>query len=236
MQKILTLILSIVFSVNLHACGSGRATVDFANKGGLAGALVTEGYETPEYLGIKMVAIFLVEDIDPVDFGNIGLTEMIYLNPQCGESISECDVAAGDGISNIVSDYFEFTQPTADVNAAINAQQRDIATAIYKYVRIQWCATRDPVDTMRYRTASMPADHYEEFYWGGCNTAVAIPGDLEVNAGDAITVTLEYDLSNLVYTSNNPDRCNTGYATCYTDGVSAWEVNQLDFHPTVRKE
>ena len=45
---------------------------------------------------------------------------MIYLNPQCEGDISGCDLANAD---HVVTDYFDFSLPSEEVNAKLNSQQ-----------------------------------------------------------------------------------------------------------------
>lgn len=45
-------------------------------------------------------------DVDPDTFSNVGDTQMIYLNPQCNDDISKCDV--DNSRTYEITDFFDF--------------------------------------------------------------------------------------------------------------------------------
>ncbi len=46
---------------------------------------------TPSVVEMKLIALYLAEDVDPTSQNNIGKTEMVWLNPDC-TSIDSCTV------------------------------------------------------------------------------------------------------------------------------------------------
>lgn len=84
---------------------------------------------TPTEFGMKFIAAYMAEDVDPITQSNIGTTAMIYINPECNGNIGQCNISAttSEGtFANVVTTFFDFAQPTADVNAQINAQIKTI--------------------------------------------------------------------------------------------------------------
>ena len=45
---------------------------------------------------------------------------MIYVNPQCENDISNCGIKDE---KHLITDYFDFSLPGAEVNAILNSQQ-----------------------------------------------------------------------------------------------------------------
>ena len=76
------------------ACtGSASARLALANQTAAppshASALLADGPS----LRLKLIAAYLAEDVDPVTQNNIGKSAMIWLNPECGDDISDCNIA-----------------------------------------------------------------------------------------------------------------------------------------------
>jgi hypothetical protein len=161
---------------------------------------------TPTIFQMKLIAAYLSQDVDPVTQNNVGPTPMIYLNPACQEDIEHCDISAGTGpdgrpITHIVENYFDFALPSDEVNAALSAQARPVATGSYKYVRVEFCKyNRDNANNVKWGTADTGPI---EFWAGGCVVTVQLPGPVTIDGGDTVTITLAYDLAGTVQTGDS---------------------------------
>ncbi len=100
---------------------------------------------SPTFFGMKLIAAYLAEDIDPDTQSNLGQTLMFYLNEDCEEDIMHCDISGGTAEDNNpidhiigVDNYFDLTNP-ADVNEQLNQQTRDVIAGTFQYVRMEFC-------------------------------------------------------------------------------------------------
>ena len=150
-------------------------------------------------LRLKLIAVYLAEDVDPVTMNNVGATEMIWLNPQCGGDIGGCNV---DGFTQPagprITDYFDLARPTAEVNAELNSQGAAVSPGAYRYARVELCKAYGgermaTVPTMMWAGPGMAAE--QPFTSGDCGrTSLAFDPPLALAAGDSVEVTLGYDL------------------------------------------
>lgn len=185
------------------ACNApSSATLQFHN--GRDGALKQGLNErAPSTFGMKLLAVYLAEDVDPVTQNNIGRTQLIYLNPTCNEDIGHCELSPGtnpqDGqpYMHFVTDFFDFASSSAEVNAAIAAQQRPIEATTYRYTRMEFCKANEGRATNVRWAADGAAPN--EFVYGGCGvTSAPMEPALTVGANDQVTVTLSYDLASSI--------------------------------------
>lgn len=208
--------IGLALAVVLSACdssGAGTAVLKFNGSvsGAVlgaaisaAGATLAADPSTPTIFKMKLVAAYLAEDID-ANQNNVGHTPMIYLNPECQGDIEHCDISAGtspDGrtITHIVQNYFDFALPSDQVNAALNAQARKVATGTYKYVRVEFCKNSSGAYNVQWGTAdSGPI----EFRGGDCVVTVPISPPVSIGNDEAITITLNYDLAGTVQTGDS---------------------------------
>jgi len=172
--------------------------------------------EAPASFEMKLITVYLTEDIG-ADQSNSGKTAFIYLNPDCEDDISHCDISGGDAedgspMDKIVTSYFDFGADSAAVNTAVNAQSRSIDAGSYKYVRMEFC---------KYNNENAPNIKWTpdggselEIQRNTCTVnSTEISPALEVAEGDSVTVTLAYDLSATVTTglsTNQGDGCDGG--------------------------
>lgn len=208
----------LAFTVVLSACGSsssGSAVLKFHGSVGgtaLGTAASTQAFtlavtpSTPTIFQMKMIAAYLSEDIDPATQNNVGHTPMIYLNPDCQSDVEHCDISVGtapDGqpITRIVQSYFDFALPADQVNAALNAQARPVQTGSYRYVRIEFCKYNSGnANNVTWGTADTGAI---EFNGGRCVVTAPISPPVSISSGEAITITLNYDLAGAVQTGDS---------------------------------
>ncbi len=112
---------------------------------------------TPEYFGMKLVAIYITPDID-MNQNNVGLdggparTQAIWAAPVCrvqsggneqGINFGACDIELGESgsssgmpITLLVDTFFDFA--ASDVNTQLNSQHLPITAGLYKYIRISF--------------------------------------------------------------------------------------------------
>jgi hypothetical protein len=136
-----------------------------------------------ELFEMKILSVYLTEDVDPVSMNNTGRSERIWVNPRCPNANS-----CGD--SNV--DFFDLTDPT-EANRQLNSQGLDIAAGSYRYVRVEFCVGGPQGKNVRYKTAGM-AEPAEATY-GGCGiTSDRLEPAVEITNGSTVTIGLEYDL------------------------------------------
>jgi hypothetical protein len=207
----------------------------FAQNGGpaaLAGPAAGAGgatFVTPSVLGIKLVAVYLAEDVDPVSQNNLGNTSMIWLNGQCADDIEHCGPAPTMG--HVVTSFFDFAQGTAAVNAELNAQGRKVDVGTYRYARIEFCKY-GPGDqpNLQWQAGTLPAVRGMAFSTCGV-TSQRFATPLELKEGDAVEVTLAYDLAQAAMEGTPP--VNVQGQLVDTAGTPHWFIDCAD-HDGVR--
>ncbi len=72
-------------------------------------------YIAPTYFGMKLIGVYLVEDINSTTLMNIGQQEMIYVNPDCNNNIGDCGISSyrGSFIGMISVELLMLLQPTS---------------------------------------------------------------------------------------------------------------------------
>jgi hypothetical protein len=210
---------------------TGTAAGLFAPKDGpaaLAGAAaVTAGdatFVTPTVLGIKLVAVYLAEDVDPVTQNNRGNTSMIWLNDQCAGDIESCGPAPTMG--HVVTSFFDFAQGTTAVNVALNAQGRKVDVGTYRYARIEFCKY-GPGDqpNLQWQAGTLPSVRGMAFATCGV-TSQRFATPLELKDGDAVEVTLAYDLAQAAMEGTPP--VNVQGQLVDTAGTPYWFIDCAD--------
>ena len=150
-------------------------------------------------LAIRLIAVYLAEDVDPGTLNNIGKTQMIWLNPECNDDISGCGPAGAAGSGPRVQEYFDFGIPTAEVNAALNSQGRAVEEGKYRYARVEFCKGTPAEPNLLWSGPGMAAER--PMTVGDCaRTSQVFDPPLAVAAGEAVTVTLGYDLAQSIQT------------------------------------
>lgn len=234
-MKLPALALALMVSVGTVACGE-KSTVKLevdnitATAAGLrlevapdVSLVAAAIASVPSIFGMKLIAVYLSEDTASGMGDNIGRTPMIYLNPACGGDISHCDISSGtspDGspIAAVVGDYFDFALPSAEVNAALNAQGHSVEPGTYRYLRVEFCKYNSAgASNVKWGT---PDTGPVEFWRDSCVITVPLSPALELADGDSVTVALEYDLANTISVGvvASGDSCTGADAarTCFT--------------------
>src|SRR4051812_3547788 len=121
--------------------GSAQVKVAFENRAsmtlGVGQALTLapapgEG-RTPSVFGIRIVAAYLAEDIDP-SLDNVGEVGRLWTNPICDEGLYRCSITPEAGPYR-VTEYFDLALPSDEVNARLNSQGAAIKPGTYRYLR-----------------------------------------------------------------------------------------------------
>jgi hypothetical protein len=185
----------------LAACDGATASLQLANQTSQArtNTVLADGTT----LRLKMIAVYITEDVDPVSMDNIGASAMIWINPQCGGDLSGCNV---DGFAQPaggprITDYFDLSRPSAEVNAELDSQGLAVTPGTYRFARVELCKALDAsapsAPTMMWKGADMTTE--QPFASGDCGrTSLAFDPPLVLAAGDAVAVTLGYDLDRAV--------------------------------------
>ena len=201
-------------------CSGNNGTAKLAFSNGTTRATLS----APTIFGMKLIAVYLTEDVDPITQNNVGMTTMIYLNPLCQEDIMHCDISGGtaeDGLpmDKIITDFFDFAQTTEAVNAALNAQGRAVTPGTYKYARVEFCKyNAGNAENIKWGNGSTGEQSFKR---NSCtvNSAVFNP-PITIAGGETVTVTLSYVLDTSVQTGADAvgDHCTGAGAglTCFS--------------------
>jgi hypothetical protein len=178
-------------------CGGADVKVAFDHQGlgtsGAGQALTVADAHTPAVFGMKLVTIYLVEDrtADSNSVGNVGT---IWKNPVCDADGTQCSILPAAGAYQI-KDYFDLALPSAEVNARLNAQGNTIKAGTYRYMHMDLAGPMKTDDrsapNLRFGNGSTTHEVRltNNGYW------VALEPPMVIADGDAVTVTLGYDLT-----------------------------------------
>lgn len=135
----------------------------------------------PTSFQMKILAAYVVENVDATTQNNVGNVGMVWLNPAC-DSINDCTPADVD--------YTDLTDPSA-FNTLLNSQAQSVTTGTYRYVRLEFCQGSSTVNNVRVTSGSTT----QEFTYGGCGvTSAELASPLELAEGGSITVNVAYEL------------------------------------------
>jgi hypothetical protein len=182
---------------------------------------VTSGRATQ--FSMKLIAAYITEDIDSVSQSNVGKTGIIYMNSECLDDISHCDIDGGtaeDGLpmDKILTSFFDLSLTEA-ANTAIRAQGRTVDAGTYRYARLEFCKyDSGTADNIKWDDGVVGEQSFRRTLCT-VNSAEMDP-PLELAGGDSVTLTLSYDLSTAVQVGSDAvgDDC-TGSGettTCFT--------------------
>lgn len=210
-----------VAALSLAAVGCGGAEVNVAFEhrtetvasGGQA--LTVDDGHTPAVFGMKLIMMYVVENID-ADSNSVGEVGRIWTNPACDDN-GYCSILPEAG-SHQVKDYFDLALPSAEVNARLNSQGSTIKAGTYRYLHMDLAGPMKQDDravpNLRFGTAA--AAHEVRLnnngYW------VRMDPPLVIGDGDAVTVTLGYDLKGSYFEGDALD----GFHPPAGVGVDQW--------------
>jgi hypothetical protein len=151
---------------------------------------------TPTEFEMKILAAYVVEDVDPDTQNNVGEISRVWVNPDCPEdgTCLPADV-----------EYMSLEDPTS-FNAVLNSQARSIVPGTYRYVRLEFCQGAPGSDNVK---ATYGGVEISKEY-GGCGvTSAALSAPLVLNDGETFTINVAYDLSDgEVYQSGGGGSCD----------------------------
>jgi len=218
MNAKLLILAALIFSVNVSCKKEeeekGKAIVAFDNataslRLGKPKLRLTENDvtpSTPDILGLKIVAIYLVEDVDENGEDNVGMVARLWTNPVCDSDLTYCGVSDDAGEYQ-VTDYFDFARDSDEVNEELNAGKKELNVGTYRYIRADFAGkvTDDNDDVPNFRFGKIDADDTERIYevrpsWGnGYSAKLAEP--IKIADGDTVTVTIAYTYEDSFYDS-----------------------------------
>jgi hypothetical protein len=190
-------VLTGVASLAVGGAGCGGADVKVAFDHEIASAsagqaLTVEDGTTPTVFGMKLVTMYVVEDVS-ADFNSVGEVGRIWMNPACDPDGYRCSIAPAAG-DNQIKDYFDLALPSAEVNARLNAQNSSIKSGTYRYLHMDLAGpiATDDHSSPNLRFGTSAAAHEVRLntngYW------VVLDPPMVVADGDSVTVSLSYDL------------------------------------------
>lgn len=156
----------------------------------------------PTAFKMKILAAYVVEDIDPTTSNNVGQVGMVWLNPKCS-TINDCKPS--------MVDYSDLTDPTA-FNTELNSQAIGVKVGSYKYVRLEFCQGSADSPNVKVTSGSTT----KEFTYGGCGvTSVALSTAITVSEGQSLTIAVSYDLKDgEVYWASGGSSCPSATDFC----------------------
>jgi hypothetical protein len=231
-----------LFALALAAAGCGSATVKLQLDNQTRATALVGGPDRT--FRMKLVAVYVAEDVDPETQDNVGKTSMVWLNPECHDDIGRCVPSGVPGDGPRVTRFFDFSLPTDEVNAALNAQGNEIEPGTYRYARIEFCKYGPPGEAnLAWSGPGMTEER--SLIVGDCGrTSAAFDPPLELAAGDTFTVTLGYDLSESIVVGAPSPGSTVGllgasrwYRDCADlDGSTRVCMDFPDFTPAARKQ
>jgi hypothetical protein len=233
--------------LGLAACGSASVRLELSNQGPAERRVDVLADGTS--LRLKIIAVYLAEDVDPVTMDNLGNSAEIWLNPECDGDISDCNV---DGFTQPtgprINSYFDLSRSTAEVDAELESEDMPIDPGSYRYARVELCKavggeSQATVPTMMWMGPGMAAE--VPFMSGDCGrTSLPFDPPLVIAAGDTVQVDLGYDLSKAIV-SGAPDPMSqysiAGDSQLFRACVDASPTTRAcmdfpDFAPTATKQ
>jgi hypothetical protein len=158
------------------------------------------GGDAPDVLGIKLVAVYLAEDIDG-HMDNVGEVARIWTNPLCDSDLHACGIAPIAGPYQVTG-FFDLARSSEAVNAELNAAPEPVKAGTYRYVRVDFAGivpTGDDTPNLRFGRDG----DVREIRFRDNNVTVAIDPPLTVEEGGSFVVLLSYDASHAFF--SGPD-------------------------------
>ena len=233
--------------------GSASARLEMANQSVTGSNVLADGTS----LRLRMIAAYLAADVDPMTMNNIGDTAMIWINPECSGDISGCNISGFTQPAGgpRVTQYFDLSRPTAEVNADLDSQDNPVPPGTYRYARVELCKAYPPdtvptEPTMFWAGPGMASE--QPFTSGDCGrTSLAFDPPLVLADGDAVTVRLGYDLARSIVSGpphpdsphcslavagyDNPDGTPHCFRTCAATDAGLACMDFPDFAPTAAR-
>jgi hypothetical protein len=178
---------------------------------------------TPEVFGIKLVAVYLAEDIDS-HTDNVGNVARIWTNPACDPDLRHCGIGTPSAPFQVTS-YFDLARSTQAVNAELNASAQPVPPGTYRDVRLDFAGIDPPdgVPNLRFGTTEDSRDvRYRDN-----GLTVALDPAMVIAPGESFLVTLGYDMSHAYY----PDPSGQAGAPPAGTSLSDWYCADTTIDP-----
>lgn len=191
-------------SVQVSLANGTSSSLNIATPAGATGTAPWNGKSVPTYeattYGIKLVQIYLNEDIAADGWTNSGTNAYIWINPICGTSTADSGAITmannGSCDTTKITSYFELARSSEAVNSDLNSQKIPVLAKTYRYIRVQLCDNQISDKNLKVASTTGGLNTATELRTGDCIlTPVKIDPPLEVNKDDVVKVSLKYDLS-----------------------------------------
>ncbi len=195
----------------------GRTTTASSS---LTRSLNSESLLSPSTYKVKLISAYLAEDIDPETESNIGQTFQVFENEECNENIRDCDISNGtnedgDAFANIVTSYFDLSDPET-VNNILNSQRLEIIPGTYRYARLEFSKYNSENSN---NVIWAYAGSAEQGFYGRSGTAtLTLSTPITIDENSAITFLINYTLPGSI-TAGSAGYCTTvdSESFCFTE-------------------
>lgn len=204
-------------------------------------------YQATTY-GIKLVQIYLNEDVAADGWTNSGTNAYIWINPICGTTTSDSGAItmANNGTCDTskITSYFELARSSEAVNADLNSQQIPIPAQTYRYIRVQLCDNSITDDNVQIASTTGGLASANTVRSSACVlTPVKIDPPLTVAKDESVKISLTYDLSKALVDYNyntttgtyNSDSNSNESCAVADDGQGVRCVSDITYTPSVSK-
>jgi hypothetical protein len=206
---------------------SGSASLALTPEGSTGTVVVQDGRSLAAYQAtswaLKIISIYLVEDVSGDGWTNVGPTSYIWINPACGietRSSGEITMANESNCNpSAINTYFELARSSAEVNADLSSQNIPVAAKTYRYVHMDLCDNRNGSESnikIASTTGGLPTPI--PLRTGNCVVLSKIDPPLTVKDGDNVKLSLGYDLSKAIV-DYNYDTTKGTYSNDTTPGT-----------------
>lgn len=181
---------------------------------------------TPTAYKVKIIAAYLTQDIS----GGVavGTQYPIYVNPQCQDDPTNCEVDTTSKLYSI-STYLNLVDTSANINTALATTKTLIPVGTYKYITLVYCHKNETGlgNNVQFQAGNMTSLASYARY--PCTDNVAITGGLDVTAGSQQIAYLSFDITKSV------DVWDTAQTTinCVSQANQTYCLNQPVFTPVV---
>ena len=208
---------------------NGTASLALASTpaGSTGTVTVTDGrtmaaYEATTW-ALKLIQVYLVEDVGGDGWSNSGQTSYIWINPVCGTKTYDSGAIsmANEGVCDTskITTYFELARSSDQVNADLNSQNIPVLAKTYKYIRMELCDNKLASDlNIKIASTSGGLAKAASLRTGNCIVLSKIDPPLTVAKGDSVKVSLKYDLSKAIV-DYNYDTTTGSYSTATSAGT-----------------
>jgi len=193
--------------------------------GGAGQALTIADGSTPTVFGMKLVTMYLAEDVG-ADSNNVGQVGRVWLNPACDPDSYHCSIAAAAGPYQI-KDYFDLALPSAEVNARLNSQGNHLDAGTYRYLRMDLAGpiATDEHTAPNLRFGTSASAHEVRLETNGY--LIPLDPPMVISDGDAVTVTLGYDLRGSYFEGTGLDAFHPPEGTAFGE----WYCGDNSYSP-----